>query len=172
VVLTVLPLALLAAVMVPELRTSLVLPAAFASVFVAAVYALLTRVARARGREREIDLYRAWGGKPTTAMLRHRDNRLNQHTKERYHDRLRALGPPYRIPTAAEEEADPAAADARYESAMDEVRRRAKVANISSVHREKHLVWLREKPPWAQAAWYRGIATLPGVARLGGMGPG
>jgi hypothetical protein len=69
-------------------------------------------------------------------MLRHRDSRINQHTKARYHARLRALGPSFTISTAAEEQSDPRAADELYTSAVDEVRRRAKVVKDLSVHRE------------------------------------
>ncbi len=135
-VLAVLPLILLAVVTVPDVRASLALPAVFAAAVIAAIYGLLARVARARGRDREVELYETWGGNPTTAMLRHRDTRLNQHTKQRYHERLRALGPSVRIPTPAEEQADPTGADALYESAMDEVRVRAKKTKNPAVHRE------------------------------------
>jgi hypothetical protein len=136
VVLTLCPLVLLAAVLIPEFQSSIALPAAFAATAVAGVYALLSRVARARGRQLQERLYRRWGGLPTTYMLRHRDLQINTHTKERYHAGLRALGAVFVIPTAAEEEADPAGADARYASAVDEIRRRAKRAGDVGVRRE------------------------------------
>lgn len=136
VLLTVLPLVILAVRLVPDFQSSLALPTAFAAAVVVAVYGLLARFARARGRTREVRLFADWGGKPTTAMLRHRDTRINRHTKERYHAGLRALGAAFSVPTAGDEQRDPASADERYESAMDEIRRRAKIARDKAVHRE------------------------------------
>jgi hypothetical protein len=46
------------------------------------------------------------------------------------------LGPSFVIPTPAEEEADPSAADDLYGSAVDELRRRAKLTKNRAVHRE------------------------------------
>src|SRR5262249_16715133 len=90
----------------------------------------------ARGRKLQEGLYAQWGGQPTTAMLRHSDNRINRHTKARIHDGLRAMGTSFVLPSEVQEEADPHAADMLYASAVDELRRRAKQAKIASVHRE------------------------------------
>jgi hypothetical protein len=46
------------------------------------------------------------------------------------------LGPDFRIPTEAEEVADPTQADILLTAAMDEVRRRVKKKGIKAVHRE------------------------------------
>ncbi len=54
---------------------------------------------------------------PTTRILRHNDDRLPAEVKARYHQHLGTkLGMP--LPTPAEERTDPAAADARYTSAI------------------------------------------------------
>jgi hypothetical protein len=90
--LTVLPVMIVAFYLVPEFRTSFVLPATFTAAAAAAIYALLARAARARGREIQERLYANWGGAPTTTLLRHSDDRLPLPTKERYHARLRQLG--------------------------------------------------------------------------------
>jgi hypothetical protein len=134
--LTVLPAIVAGFYLVPEFKTSIILPASFATVAVAAIYALLARVARARGIEVQEKLYAKWGGTPTTAFLRHSDNRLPAPTKARYHERLRQLGKEFQIPTASEEAANPQSADEMYASAVDELRRRAKSAGVTSVHRE------------------------------------
>jgi hypothetical protein len=77
---------------------------------------LLARVARDAGKRIEIRLFRTWGGAPTTQLLRHRDPHIDQHTKSRYHAVLSsALGKA--LPTAAEEAADPTAADDLYRAA-------------------------------------------------------
>src|ERR1700742_3130027 len=106
----VLPLVIIAFYLVPSLSTSIAVPAGFSALAVAAVYAWLARVARSYGIEAQHKLFAAWGGAPTTAMLRHRDQLLNPHTRSRYHDEMRKLGSQFEIPTATDELADAAAA--------------------------------------------------------------
>jgi hypothetical protein len=76
---------------------------------------LLTTISRELGKRRESNLFAAWGGKPTTQILRHRNQILDPVTKARYHAFLsgRILVP---FPTAEAENADPVAADAAYAS--------------------------------------------------------
>ena len=101
-----------------------------------AVFMLFGRFARTKGREAEAKLMAIWDGMPATAMLRHRDDGLNQHTKNAYHLRLQGLDLGLKIPTRKEEEADPAGADITYGAVVNELRRRAKAANDKAVARE------------------------------------
>lgn len=78
---------------------------------------LLMHVARTEGYKMENGLFATWGGKPTTAMLRHRDARIDQLTKERYKSTITDLTK-ITFPAAAEEHADAAKADAAYGSAI------------------------------------------------------
>lgn len=77
--------------------------------------ALIAQMARGPGRAKEPKLFALWRGKPTTRLLRHRDSR-NRVLLEHRHNKLCALLPNVSIPSAAEEAADPAAADAAYET--------------------------------------------------------
>lgn len=77
---------------------------------------LLSNVARDAGKRIEPRLWSTWGGKPSVAMLRHRDGRLAAPVKARYHKRLGQLLK-RALPTAQEEATDPAAADGAYEAA-------------------------------------------------------
>jgi len=79
---------------------------------------LLTHLARARGRTLEIVLFERWGGKPTTALLRHRDTRLDANTKLRYLNFLSSHVPGWQPPTAQEEKDDAQSSDARFDSAI------------------------------------------------------
>lgn len=81
------------------------------------VLALLAQTARFLGRKMETRLYAKWGGIPTTAWLRHRDNNLDSVTKARYHNYLQQHVPKLKIPTAMQEAKDAAAADENYRSA-------------------------------------------------------
>jgi len=78
---------------------------------------LLARIARDRGKRIQDRLYAKWGGKPTTAMLRHSDQRLDPFTKDRY---KRTLSKAFDLsfPTRQEEAADAARADQIYDSAV------------------------------------------------------
>jgi hypothetical protein len=76
---------------------------------------LLAQLGRDLGKKKEPRLYERWGGKPTTQLLRHRNAILDSHTKSRYHQRLSTLVP-IAMPSAADEEKNPAACDEIYNS--------------------------------------------------------
>ena len=78
---------------------------------------LLTQMGRGRGKALEPMLYRSWDGKPSVAMLRHRDRRLSAAAKTRYRDILQRTVPGLRLATPDEERTYPAQADDGYEGA-------------------------------------------------------
>lgn len=86
----------------------------------------LAQAGRDRGKRKEAELYRLWGGKPSTVKLRHRDTTINDHTKARYHATGRALLPTVGFPSAAEETADPVGSDSAYEAFGDLLRERTR----------------------------------------------
>jgi len=78
---------------------------------------LLANIARERGRRLEPILYEAWGGKPTTQLLRHRDRNIEGPTKRRYHEFLsRTVS--LQFPSETEEDSNPVTADEIYQSAV------------------------------------------------------
>jgi len=86
--------------------------------------AALAYVARGYGKRLEPDLFKSWGGKPTTTMLRWSDDCISTDTKRRYHKTLRAAG--VVLPSADDEANDPVAADAKYESAGEWMLRKSR----------------------------------------------
>lgn len=89
------------------------------SIFV--VFGLVTALAhfcRSAGRATENRLYSAWGGKPTTKMLRHRDSQIDPVTKRRYHEFLAKNIQNWIAPSEENESHDPLKADQAYESAV------------------------------------------------------
>jgi hypothetical protein len=131
-----LPAILVAIAMVPGLGQTKIATGSTAFLVLVAIPLVGTRIARAAGRARQDALYAAWGGMPTTAMLRYRDTRLNPQTKKIYRERLNRLGASFPIPDEDEERRDPEGADVKIGAAMDEIRRRAKEKGIKAVHRE------------------------------------
>jgi hypothetical protein len=76
---------------------------------------LMTNICRELGKRLEEKLFSEWGGKPTTQLLRHRDNALDSVTKQRYHTFL-AAKINTAFPDAEQEKADPSKADEAYQS--------------------------------------------------------
>jgi len=95
-----------------SLSSSLVtLVASFGGLF------LLMSISRDMGKRLELSLYSEWGGKPTTQLLRHRDATIDPVTKKRFHDFL-GKHIDNTFPTAAQEAANPAAADELYQGGV------------------------------------------------------
>jgi hypothetical protein len=76
---------------------------------------LMTNICREMGKRREEKLFREWGGKPTTQLLRHRDGVIDSVSKRRYHAFL-AAKLSISFPDAEQEKLDPAKADEAYQS--------------------------------------------------------
>lgn len=78
---------------------------------------LTTNLCRELGKRLEKQLYRSWGGKPSTQLLRHRDRTIEGVTKRRYHAFLAGkINVPF--PDKDQEASDPAAADDIYQSGV------------------------------------------------------
>jgi hypothetical protein len=76
---------------------------------------LMINICREMGKRIEAKLYREWGGKPTTQLLRHRDGVFDSVTKLRYHAFL-AAKINATFPDAEHEKNNPAKADEAYQS--------------------------------------------------------
>jgi hypothetical protein len=78
---------------------------------------LTTNLCRELGKRLEGKLYKEWGGKPTTQLLRHRDTNIEAVTKLRYHaflaGKINAV-----FPDEEQETNNPAAADDVYQSGV------------------------------------------------------
>ena len=90
VYLTAAPAVLAIAATLPE-GLNLPLAGASAVVFVPLSY-FLSQIASDFGKRLEPALWKSWGGPPTTRFLRHDNDEFNPATRERVHERLRALG--------------------------------------------------------------------------------
>jgi hypothetical protein len=79
----------------------------------------MSEFAQGKGKALEPGLISLWDKLPSVAMLRHRDSRLDSHTKCRYKAFLAANVPGLIFPDAAVEAASPAFADDVYQSATN-----------------------------------------------------
>lgn len=80
------------------------------------VLRLLAQLARDMGKAKEDELYTAWGGKPTTCLLRYR-NAQNKVELARWHSKLRDLTS-QQLPSQSEELAEPDMADQIYDTCV------------------------------------------------------
>ena len=78
---------------------------------------LLAHLGRDRGYRLQNHLWKAWGGAPTTQLLRHQNPDCNLVKRQLYHSNIKRLFPNLQMPSPDEEIADPGAADQNYEVA-------------------------------------------------------
>ena len=79
------------------------------------VTSFLSQIARDQGKQKEPSLFEAWGGKPTTQLLRHRCKRISEQQKKRYHEAIKQLVVGVNLPSKREEDDMPSEADEVYE---------------------------------------------------------
>jgi len=85
----------------------------------------LSQIGRDFGKQKETDLFRRWGGKPTTKMIRHRDA-ANKTLVDRYHNKLQSLLKDIKIPSVDDEKSDPSAADEIYDGCVSYLREKTR----------------------------------------------
>jgi hypothetical protein len=78
---------------------------------------LIAQLTRDVGKRLEIALWKKWGGMPSCILLRHHDRTIGAAEKKRLHAKLNVIIKGLNLPTAAEEELDPAKADELYTAA-------------------------------------------------------
>src|SRR5690606_11693962 len=104
--LTLLPVLVASVLLVPEIQSS---RGAAIGVLVYCGGAMwLTQLGRDRGKALEPKPFKAWGGKPSVAMLRHRDSRISKTTKDRYRAFLERRVPDLKLASREEEMRSPA----------------------------------------------------------------
>jgi hypothetical protein len=82
---------------------------------------LLSSFVRIWGQRAQEKLFRRWGAKPTTVLLRHSDNQISPQTKQRYRKLVESnLG--ILLPSVDDEQNYPGEADNAYDAAADALR--------------------------------------------------
>lgn len=87
---------------------------------------LVSHFGRDLGRRKETELFRMWGGVPTTRMLSYRFTRFDALTLGRYHTKLKILLPDLRIPDLADERTNPSRASEVYGSCTSFLREKTR----------------------------------------------
>jgi hypothetical protein len=98
---------------------------------------LVEELGRDRGRRLQPELWRGWGGAPTTVQLRWRGPASRVQVERRHALLQEQFGPALQLPTETEELQDPAGADATYDEAIGVLRERTRdVKRFPLVHGE------------------------------------
>lgn len=119
------------------------------------VFFVLANVVRDFGVKKQVELYKAWGGKPTTLILRHSDNTLSDTQKQRYHT-LIASESGIALPDAATEQQNPQKADEIYDTAVKWLIERTR-------DKQRHHILLQENISYG--FWRNSLAIKPaGIA--------
>jgi hypothetical protein len=109
-----LPLLLLAIYYITDFEVYFQYLTAFASIGLFSY--LLSQLGRDRGKLKEQELFKIWGGKPSTQILRHSSNLIDKHTKARFHKLLGERINNITLPSEEEERQNPLESDEIYES--------------------------------------------------------
>lgn len=118
---------------------------------------LFAQMGRDQGRKKEPKLWRGWGGRPTTIMLRHRSSsqdRAPEHLRQQLEE---LTGHP--LPTAQEEKAAPADADSRYEEAVGFLREATRDRTKFPLVFAENVNYGFRRNLWGLKPWGLGIAV-------------
>jgi nucleoside phosphorylase len=175
VLIAALPLVLLGVIALPELAA---IQRVAVLALAAALLPLFDQIGRGRGRRAEPALFAAWGGPPTTQLLRWSGPASPAVVSRRHQAVERATG--IELPAAGQEGADPAGADEAYAAAVRALRaltagtRAVQVENRSYGFR-RNMLGLRwwgcvaAAVSLAAAGTWAGLAA-PAAGRLTGLG--
>lgn len=121
---------------------------------------VLAQIGRDNGKKKENGLFKHWGGKPTSMILRHSNDHLDVHTKKRFHTKLEQTIPDIKIPTHEEEMENLQAADVIYDSCTKFLI--SKTRNISkySLLFKENINYGFRRNLWGMKTWAIGIIAI------------
>ena len=130
----------------------------------------LAQIGRDRGKILEPSLHEAWGGTPSVAMLRHRDNRLNALTKNRYRTFLQRAVPEATLASPEVERKCPEQAEIGYESANSWLLAQTRDHEPFALLFRENINYGFRRNAWALRPWAFGLEAIAvvvvGVAAL------
>ncbi|KAA6321186.1 hypothetical protein EZS27_029135 [termite gut metagenome] len=119
---------------------------------------LLSQLGRDRGKNKENMLFKLIGGKPTTKILRHSNDILDDYTKERYYNALRSKINNISIPTLEEETQTPSKADEIYNSCAKYLISKTRDTEKYNLLFKENISYGFRRNLWGMKSW--GLAIL------------
>ena len=128
----------------------------------------LVQIGRHRGKALEPELFRSWGGKPSVAMLRHTDSRLNAPVKRRYRAFLERAVPELQLASPEDEESCRRIADEGYEGASAWLLTQTRDQKRFALLFRENINYGFRRNLWALRPWAFGLEALA-IAIVGGV---
>jgi hypothetical protein len=113
---------------------------------------------RSGGRRKQRELFAGWGGPPSTTLLRFRSGESSTTVAQRHAVIERATGA--KMPTAEEEAADPAAADAVYEVGVTVLRELTRNAEEFPLVLKENIAYGFRRNLWGRKPYGIAVAAL------------
>lgn len=101
---------------------------AFPIIIISALLYILASICRTLGRDKEKKMFKSWGGKPTSVLLRQTNSIIDCQTKARYYSTIQVLLPGLHLPTKSDEETDLEKSDEIYDSVSKYLRAKTRSA--------------------------------------------
>lgn len=114
---------------------------------------LLSQLGRDKGKSKEPDLYKYFGGKPTTQVLRHSNSHIDSITKERYYKLLSRKIDGIQIPTADQERNNAIYADQVYDSCAKYLISKTRDTNKFNLLFKENISYGFRRNLWGMKAW-------------------
>lgn len=119
---------------------------------------LVAQWGRSGGRGKQPELLASWGGQPSTQLLRFRAGDTASMVERRHEVVERATG--ITLPTAEEEEREPAGADDRYEIAVADLRERMRDEQAFPLVQKENAAYGFRRNLWGRKPYGLAIAIL------------
>ena len=130
---------------------------------------LLTQLARDTGKKKEKRLFALWGGMPSIAIFRHRDEQLDPITKKRYHEQLSILVEGTKAPSVGDEERNPENADEIYAAWSNFLRANTRDSKIFNLLLQENISYGYRRNIWGLRSIgisFTVVAFLGSAARI------
>lgn len=121
---------------------------------------VLAQIGRDNGKKKENGLFKHWGGKPTSMILRHSNDHLDVHTKKRFHTKLEQTIPDIKIPTHEEEMENLQAADVIYDSCTKFLISKTRDTGKYSLLFKENINYGFRRNLWGMKTWAIGIIAI------------
>ena len=120
---------------------------------------------RSGGRAKEPQLFRTWGGPPTTTLMRFRTGGSAATVAQRHEAVERATGT--KMPTAAEEAANPPGADAIYETGVTRLREQTRDEKQFPLVLKENIAYGFRRNLWGRKLYGIAVAALVLLTSVG-----
>jgi hypothetical protein len=127
---------------------------------------LLSQLGRDKGKVKEQELFKLWGGKPSTQILRHSSELLDNHTKARFHKILTAKIDNITLPTKEEEEHNPIKADEIYDSCTKYLKTKTRDTTKHNLLFKENTSYGFRRNLWGMKTWAIVILIVSTIVHL------